>query len=137
LAGVDKVREICQPVLEACDLLLPSGPEVTMLTGDAEEATACRKLVDQGISIVALKRGKLGSTVFTAGGAFDSPPLTVTEVDPTGAGDCYGAAFVAGLLEGWELDQVARFANVVGALAVTRRGPMEGAPWRPEVLRMM
>jgi len=32
---------------------------------------------------------------------------------------------------------VARFANVVGALAVTRKGPMEGAPTRAEVLARM
>ena len=133
LLGIEAVREICQPVLEQCDLLLPSGEEAVMLTGEADEGTACRSLVAGGIPIVALKRGKRGSTVYTPNGAFDAPPLLVTEVDPTGAGDCYGAAFIVGLLEGWELRKVARFANVVGALAVTRKGPMEGAPWRTDV----
>jgi len=137
LLGVDKVREICQTVLERCDLLMPSGEEATMLTGDADEEAACRSLVARGISIVALKRGEKGSMVFTAGRVIDAPPLAVTEVDPTGAGDCYGGAFVVGLLEGWELPRVARFANVVGALAVTRKGPMEGAPWRVDALSRM
>jgi len=137
LLGIDKVREICQPVLEQCDLLLPSGPEATMLTGDVDEETACRSLVARGISIVALKRGEMGSTIFTPDQAIKVPSLQVTEVDPTGAGDCYGGAFVVGLLEGWDLSRVARFANVVGALAVTRKGPMEGAPWRDDVLARM
>jgi sugar/nucleoside kinase (ribokinase family) len=57
----------------------------------------------------------------------------VTEVDPTGAGDCYGAAFVIALLEGMALPAAARFANVVGALAVTVQGPMEGAPRRKDI----
>jgi sugar/nucleoside kinase (ribokinase family) len=140
LLGIDEVREICQPVLAQCDLLLPSGAEATMLTGSVDEETACRDLVGNGIAMVALKRGAKGSTVFTTNpqmgevSVIDAPPLSVTEVDPTGAGDCYGGAFVTGLLAGWDLAHVARFANIVGALAVTRKGPMEGAPYRREVL---
>jgi tagatose kinase len=75
--------------------------------------------------------------VFTSTQTIEIPSLTVTEIDPTGAGDCYGGAFVVGLLEGWELARVARFANVVGALSVTRKGPMEGAPFLREVLAIM
>lgn len=137
LLGVERVREICGPVLAQCDLLLPSGAEATMLTGEAGEREACRALVAGGIPIVALKRGAQGSTVFTAQHMIEAEPITVREVDPTGAGDCYGAAFVTGLLEGWDLPTVARFANVVGALAVTRKGPMEGAPTRPQALARM
>ena len=137
LLGIDQVREICQPVLEVCDLLLPSGPEATMLTGDEDEESACRSFVAGGIPIVALKRGEKGSIVYVADRAIDVPSLEVEEVDPTGAGDCYDAGFVVGLLEGWDLRRVARFANVAGALSVTRKGPMEGAPRRSAVLSMM
>ncbi len=137
LLGIERVREIVGPVMEACDLLLPSGSEATMLTSDADEETACRNLLARGIPIVALKRGAQGSIVYTTSQKIEVPSLSVTEVDPTGAGDCYGGAFVVGLLEGWELARVARFANIVGALSVTRKGPMEGAPYRPEVLAQL
>lgn len=137
LLGIDRVREIVGPVMEACDLVLPSGAEATMLTGDADEETACRHLVARGVSIVALKRGAQGSTVFTSTETIEVPSLSVTEIDPTGAGDCYGGAFVVGLLEGWELRRVAKFANIVGALSVTVKGPMEGAPSRSQVLARM
>jgi sugar/nucleoside kinase (ribokinase family) len=144
LLGIGGVRRICRPVLEHCDLLLPSGPEAIVLAGepsalevggeeDAEQA--CLALIERGIPVVALKRGERGSTVFTPKQRFHAPPLVVTEVDPTGAGDCYDAAFVVGMLEGWELPAVARFANTVGALAVTKQGPMEGAPRRADVLK--
>jgi sugar/nucleoside kinase (ribokinase family) len=108
-----------------------------MLTGQADEADACRSLVERGIPMVALKRGRDGSTVFTADQRIDVPSLAVTEVDPTGAGDCYDAGFVVGLLQGWELARAARFANVVGALSVTRQGPMEGIPYLAEVMARM
>jgi sugar/nucleoside kinase (ribokinase family) len=133
LSGVEKVRQICRPVLEECDLLLPSGEEAAMLTGDIDAKMACRTLIEGGIEIVALKRGAAGSTVFTAQQTIEVPSMPVVEIDPTGAGDCYDAAFVVGLLEGWDLHRIARFANVVGALAVTKKGPMEGAPWRKDI----
>jgi sugar/nucleoside kinase (ribokinase family) len=104
-----------------------------MLTGDDNEETACRNLLAAGIPIVALKRGDQGSKVFTEGQVIEVPTIQVEEIDPTGAGDCYGGAFVVGLLEGWDLARVARFANVVGALSVTKKGPMEGAPYRNQV----
>jgi sugar/nucleoside kinase (ribokinase family) len=132
LMGADHVRRICQPVLDAADLVLPSGEEASMLTGlrDPEEAAMA---LTGGDRIVALKRGARGSVVFTSLERLAVPAFSVEEVDPTGAGDCYGAAFLVGLLEGWPLTHVARFANAVGALATTRLGPMEGAPTRNEV----
>ncbi|UCG94907.1 MAG: carbohydrate kinase family protein [Candidatus Aerophobus sp.] len=58
-------------------------------------------------------------------------------MDPTGAGDCFDAGFVVGLLKGWPLEKAAQFANAVGALAVTKKGPMEGAPTLEEVNRLL
>jgi sugar/nucleoside kinase (ribokinase family) len=137
LLGIGRLRDICEPVLAQCDLLLPSGPEASMITGLANEDAACRDLIRRGIPIIALKQGDQGSTVYTADRVIKAPPLSVSEIDPTGAGDCYGGAFVVGLLEDWPLAQVARFANIVGALSVTRQGPMEGAPYRRDVLAHM
>jgi sugar/nucleoside kinase (ribokinase family) len=134
LLGIGRVREICQPVLDHCDLILPSGPEAKMLTGDQDSEAACQALLARGVGIVALKRGARGSTVYTDEDRFDVPSIPVREIDPTGAGDCYGGAFVVGLIEGWDLPTTARFANVAGALSVTRKGPMEGIPSRAEVM---
>jgi len=61
----------------------------------------------------------------------------VEAVDPTGAGDCFDAGFVAGLLEGLPLEEVGRLANACGALGATRKGPMEGAFVRKVVEEFM
>lgn len=132
LLGVERIREICQPVLEAADVLFPSSEEAPMLAGIGDPEEAAMALVGEG-RIVALKRGSKGSIVFTPFERLAVPAFPVEEVDPTGAGDCYDAAFLVGLLEGWPLTQVTRFANAVGALATTKLGPMEGAPTREEV----
>ncbi len=138
LLSIDKIREICQPVLEVCDIVMPSGEEARMLAGVEGSADhACRKLLEQGPGIVTLKRGEKGSVIYTEDDKLVVPSFTVTEVDPTGAGDCFDAGFVFGLLEGWDLERTARFANAIGALATTKKGPMEGAPTLEQALEFM
>lgn len=128
-----KIREISAPVMNSCDVILPSGEEAQLLTGETNTIRACRKLLNQGTGIIALKDGRKGSTIFTRDGKSHIPTIKVKEIDPTGAGDCYDAGFVVGLLKGWSLKKVGRFANICGALAVTRKGAMEGAPTFQEV----
>ena len=53
------------------------------------------------------------------GGSFKA-----SEIDPTGAGDSFGGAFIVGYLAGWDLKKAAKFANAVGALKVEFFGPM-------------
>jgi sugar/nucleoside kinase (ribokinase family) len=138
LLSIEKIGEICQPILKACDVVMPSGEEACMLAGiEGTAEDACQELLRQGPSIVTLKRGEQGSVIYTENEKLVVPSFKVREVDPTGAGDCFDAGFVFGLLEGWDLERTARFANAVGALSTTRKGPMEGAPTLEQALGFM
>jgi len=137
LMGAERVRRLVEPVLAHATVVLPSGEEARLLTGLDDDVRACQALLARGAKIVALKRGAAGSILFTDGNQISVPGFSVTEVDPTGAGDCYAAGLTVALLQGWDLERAARFANAVGALAVTRQGPMEGAPFRKEVERLL
>jgi sugar/nucleoside kinase (ribokinase family) len=137
LIAPDRIRAVCEPVLACAQIVFPSGAELATLTGEVSAEAGAAQLLHRGIEIVALKQGDQGSTIYTRDGGLHVAPYTVTEVDPTGAGDCYDAAFVVGLAEGWDLARVGRFANAAGALATTRQGPMEGAHTRSEVLQFM
>ncbi|MFO7917043.1 MAG: sugar kinase [Anaerolineae bacterium] len=122
----EEIRAVCAPVLDIADIVLPSGEELASLTGKADTSKGAEELVARGIKIVALKRGARGARLYTRDDVFDIPPYEVEEVDPTGAGDCYDAAFIVSLSRGWPLKISARYANAAGALATTRLGPMEG-----------
>ena len=65
------------------------------------------------------------------------PGFAVEEVDPTGAGDCFGAGFVSMRLRGATPEEALRVANACGALAVTKKGPMEGTATMAEVERFL
>lgn len=50
------------------------------------------------------------------------PSIKVPPVDSTGAGDIFHGAFVYGLIQGWSLEKILVFANITGALSVTKLG---------------
>lgn len=130
-------RKIFAPYLEIADVLLPTAEEARALSGIADDDEAARSLSGQSGRVLALKRGAKGCTFYSSGKRLDVPGFPVEEVDPTGAGDCFNAACLVGLSKGWSLEQTARFATAAGALAVTRQGPMEGAPTTAEVERLL
>lgn len=134
--SVDEIRDLCAPALARADLFFPSIGEAKMLTGAASDEEGCRQLAGEG-KIVVLKRGAAGCRIFAGDSDLAIPGFAVEEVDPTGAGDSFCAGFTVALLEGMELAEAGRFANAVGALAVTRQGPMEGAPTRDEALALL
>lgn len=133
---VEQIRELCQPVLERANLFLPSASEAMLFTGAASDEAGCRLLAAQGKRVV-LKLGEQGCWIFEGQHNERVAGFAVEEIDPTGAGDSFSAALTVALLEGHDLASAARFANAVGALAVTKRGPMEGAPTREEVAALL
>jgi len=121
---LDQILAICGPVIRRTSILLPNAQEAMMLTGKQDARDACESLLGRGPEIVVLKEGKNGCTLYTRNEVLSVPAFEVNEVDPTGAGDSFGAAFIVEYLSGASLTEAARFANAVGALKVTSFGPM-------------
>jgi ribokinase len=101
-------------------------------TGRLDEGA--EHLRGRGPSIVLVTRGARGVTVFTAGGPLSIPGITADVVDTTGAGDACAAAFLSGWLEGWPLEDAARFGCAAGALATRAIGARSSLPTRDEAL---
>ena len=74
---------------------------------------------------VVLKRGDKGCIAFGET-TITLPAHPVKVIDPTGAGDCFCATFVALMQMGYDLPCALTHANAAGALAVSKLGPMEG-----------
>ena len=120
-------------VLDRCDLLLPSGAELLLVSGASSEADAVHSLLDRGIGEIVVKQGAAGATHFDKDRATYGAGFLVEEVDPTGAGDCFGATFVVCRLRGMSVEPSLRYANASGARMVTVKGPMEGVSTFPEL----
>ncbi|PIO96723.1 tagatose kinase [Pleomorphomonas carboxyditropha] len=127
ILGASGMRAALDAILEQTDLFLPSGPEIFLFAQAEDEAGAVAELLSRGISAVVVKKGAAGAAFHSRRESVEMPGFVVEEVDPTGAGDCFGAAFVTHWLRGLAPAEALRLANAAGALAVTRKGPMEGA----------
>lgn len=123
-----------EKLLPRTDILLPSGDELLLVGGARTEAEALATLFQRGIAEIVLKRGDRGATAFLASGErIEAPAFVVAERDPTGAGDCFGGAYVALRRQGESVATALRFASAAGARNVTLEGPMEGAGTRAEL----
>jgi len=127
------LREALDEVLAQTNLFLPSGEEIYLFTEADDEAAAVKELLDRGVGDIVIKRGNQGASHFNRAGRTDVAPLSTDEVDPTGAGDCFGGAFVSFWLAGATPETALGFANAAGANAVSKVGPMEGAATREEL----
>lgn len=119
------------------DLILPSGDELFLaadLDPSVGETAALDTLFAKGVSEVVLKDGAKGSRCCQSDGTRTrATAFLVDEIDPTGAGDCFGGAYVACRRLGLSVSESLAYANAAGARNVTKRGPMEGAGTREEL----
>lgn len=114
-------------LVDDADLLLPSGDELLAAAGVDDQHQAVTALFARGVGEIVLKRGADGSSHFGSDGSrIDCPGFLVEEVDPTGAGDCFGATYLTCRRKGMGPGKALFYANAAGARNVTRGGPMEG-----------
>ena len=137
LLNVESIRKVFDSILDCVDILLAGEGEALMLTGCDCLEDAISVFRSKGISIVVVKNGSKGAKVFSDEGLIEASPFKVEEVDPTGAGDCFDGAFIASLAEGASLKDAALAANAAGALGVTKKGPMEGASLKKDILLLI
>lgn len=123
---IPEMRDALHAMLARADIFLPSGPELTMFTEATDEDAAIAELLGRGIGCIVVKRGAAGASYHDRDEHIAMPAFAVEEVDPTGAGDCFGATFVTCRLQGRSAAESLRYANASGARAVQVRGPMEG-----------
>ena len=129
----DAVRAAMTDLMARSYCLMPSTSDLDYLFPTLSEDQAVEKLLQATAEVIVIKRGAEGATVVGNGERYDFAGHRVEEVDPTGAGDCFGGTFVALLSQGASLEEAGRQANAAGALAVTKRGPMEGNSTPSEV----
>ena len=113
-------------ILRNTDIFLPSGHEISLMTDADNEDEAIEEILGRGVREIVLKRGNEGCSYFDKTQRLSMPAFVAEEVDPTGAGDCFGGTYVTCRLMDMAVGDALRYANASGAIAVSRKGPMEG-----------
>ena len=120
------MHEAIDFILRNTDIFLPSGQEIALLTDADNDDDAIEEILGLGVSQIVLKKGSQGCSYADKNQRLSMPAYVAKEIDPTGAGDCFGGTFVTCRLMDMPVADALRYANASGAIAVSRKGPMEG-----------
>jgi 5-dehydro-2-deoxygluconokinase len=120
-------------MLELVDVAVGNRDEVEVAVGTRDPEEAARRLLDQGLELVLVKKGGDGVLVATPGSMVTVPPRRVDVVNGLGAGDAFGGALCHGLLAGWEHERTAHLANAAGALVAARLACADAMPTLDEL----
>ena len=115
--------------LAVCDAFLPNATEAMAYTRTRTPNEALYALADL-VPLAVVTNGEDGALAIDSRTGEEAvvPALRVDALDPTGAGDVFGAAVVLGTLAGWPLVQRISFASLCSALAVQQFGGSLAAP---------
>lgn len=109
--------------------------EVAVGESDPERATDAA--FEMGVELAIVKQGPHGVIARTRDERVHVPPHQVDVLNGLGAGDAFGGALCHGLLSGWDLERIIRFANVAGAIVASRRACSEAMPTQDEVVHAL
>lgn len=88
-----------------------------------------------GKTVLIVKRGKAGATVFAPGlEGIDVAGFPVEILNTVGAGDAFAGGLLYGFAQGWDWRRAVRMGNACGALVVTRHGCSTAMPTLREAL---
>lgn len=144
----DAIREM-RSVIPFVDVMKLSDEETELLTDVAEPEDAAKKLIGQGVSLVAVTLGAKGTLIASKDGCAHIPAYEVDAVDSTGAGDSFWGGFLHKLLESdvllqerpldeirlEEAKEFTKFGNAVASLCVEKRGAIPAMPRLEEVMK--
>ncbi len=128
----DARREISR-LLPHATVAVGNLDECETAVGEADPRRAARALLDHGVDLAVVKLGPRGVLAATATETVEVPPVPTEVVNGLGAGDAFGGALCHGLLAGWPLAEVVRFANVAGAIVASRLECSSAMPTEDEV----
>ncbi|MER6776783.1 5-dehydro-2-deoxygluconokinase [Streptomyces sp. NPDC000659] len=108
--------------------------ECAIATGESEPRAAARALLAAGVELAVVKRGPEGVLAMRRDGTVvEAAAVPVEVVNGLGAGDAFGGALCHGLLAGWDMERVLRFASAAGAIVASRLACSAAMPYAEEV----
>ena len=119
--------------LEHVTVAIGNREECEVAVGETEPGRAADALLERGVELAVVKQGPKGVLAKTRDESVEVAPHFVDVINGLGAGDGFGGAVCHGLLAGWPLERVLRFANVAGAIVASRRECSTAMPTTDEV----
>lgn len=117
--------------LEGVTVTVGNKEEREVAVGETEPDCAADALLERGIELAIVKQAPKGVMAKTRDERVEVPPHFV--VNGLGSGDAFGGALCHGLVQGWGLERILKFANVAGAIVATRLECSTAMPTAEEI----
>jgi sugar/nucleoside kinase (ribokinase family) len=136
---VNTLKDIdaAKAMLQYTDIVFSSEEGLRTLTGSNSADYGVGEILSKGPEIVVLTMGSRGAALFTSKARYSTAVYEVPVKDTTGAGDCFHAAFLYGILSDWNLQRCLEFASAASAILVQKIGARGGLPSLLEVQNFM
>jgi sugar/nucleoside kinase (ribokinase family) len=126
---------VAERVLPQLDVLILSHDDLLPFAdGNRRDADAILTRWSMHVPLLVATDGRHGATLFRHGHAQRFPAYPIDEVDPTGAGDVFAAAFLTHLYKYGDPEQAIDFANCTASFSVEQPGII-GIPTMEMVLQ--
>lgn len=109
--------------LDACEIA----------TGVREPRTCAEALLAAGVELALVKQPGGVLAMHRDGTEAEIPPVAAAGADAPDAGDAFGGALCHGLLSGWEVERLVRYAHAAGALVASRPTESPAMPTATEI----
>lgn len=131
-AGV--AAEVYSRAAAICDVIVGNDVEFGFMAGHPERGLEkARSLVTRGAQIVIYKMGEKGAVTITPDGECTTGVYPTRALKPTGAGDSFLGAFIAGLADGLPVRAAVLRGSAAAAMVVARVGCAPAMPTRAEL----
>ncbi|TDR90160.1 sugar kinase [Enterovirga rhinocerotis] len=130
---LDRARAVINAAMAGADIARPSLDDARELTGLQTPDEIADFYLGLGCRLVVMTLGRDGVFVATPQERRGIPPRRVDAVDATGAGDCFGGAFLAEWLRHGDPFEAAAYGNAAAALKTLGQGAVATSPKRSEV----
>ena len=129
----EEARRWVQQALPHVTVAVGNLDECETAVGEREPLAAAQALHGFGVKLAVVKQGPKGVLADDGTTAVEVPPVPVDVMNGLGAGDAFGGALCHGLLAGWDIERVMRFANAAGAIVASRLACSDAMPTAAEV----
>lgn len=137
-SNLDRAKKIILDTAKKVDILKLNEDEAGLLSGKDNMSTAGNELFTDNLEVIFITLGEKGCYYKTKEyEGFVPVPIAVKVVDTTGAGDAFNAGYIFAIhktgnripeMTKDELELGLRRANLIGALATTKKGAIDACP---------
>jgi sugar/nucleoside kinase (ribokinase family) len=136
-SDLDRVDERTPDLVRAVSVPIFAEHMTQALTGETDHERGLRKLRREHDGLLCVTLGERGAMALDGDRLVHVPAFHIDPVDTTGAGDVFRGGFILGLLSGWPVERILRFANAAAAASCLVLGAMNGVPARANVERLL